>query len=331
MTFKVPLETSNLKISTVTLGATKADGGSRESVVKIGGETAMPFHFFDGDIPNKPAIAMEVFDQVPGRYPDVLKKRYGKLLEDPAAMAKECVEKYGAELISVRLVGAHPQDGDKSPEECVDVVKSVLSAVGVPLIITGVNHFEKNNAVMKKIAGECAGERLLFNWVEADNYKTIIASALAYDHCVVLQSPIDVNIAKQLNILAGNMGLTADRIVMDPMTSALGYGLDYGYTIAERLRLTGLESDEMLVYPIMFNVGKECAGIKEMIVPGDELPQLGNLDERAAIWEIVTTSSLLLAGGDLFIMYHPTAVRVIKKKIEDMFSSGKLPVNSSSN
>lgn len=318
MSFEIPVETYDLKVSTVTLGATEADGGTRKSVIKIGGAAAMPFHHFDGSLPHKPVVAMEVFDSPPRKYPEVLNEFYGGLLEKPAEMAKKCVEKYGAEAISVRLVGAHPHSGDKSPEECSGIVKSVLDAVGVPVIVTGVNSYEKNNEIMKRIAEDCQGERLLLNWVETDNYKTIVASALAYNHCVVLQSPIDVNIAKQLNILVKDMGLGDDRIVMDPMTSALGYGLDYGYTIAERLRLTALESDELLVYPMLFNVGYECSGIKEMHVDEEHWPEMGDLNKRAALWEIITASSLMLAGGDLFIMYHPKAVEVLKNKINEL-------------
>jgi len=189
----------------VKLGATKAEGGTRGKTYLVGGETCMPFHLWEGEMPNRPLVALEVFDKVSEKYPPALRKIYGNLLENPAEMAKVCVEKYGADLISVRLEGTHPEKGNRTPEESVALVKSVLTAVDVPLIITGHSHFDKNNEVLKAVAQACAGENLLLNWVEQDNYRTIAGAAIAYGHSVVSQSPIDVNIGKQMNILLTNM------------------------------------------------------------------------------------------------------------------------------
>jgi acetyl-CoA decarbonylase/synthase complex subunit delta len=232
----------------VMLGAGKEQGGTRKPV-KIGGDTAMPFHFWEGAMPNRPLVAMEVFDRVSPKYPEVLRSLWGDLLDNPAEMAKACVERHGADLISVRLEGTHPEKGNLSASEAVSVVKSVLAAVDVPLIVTGHSHFDRNNEVMKEIARECAGENLLLSWVEQDNYRTIAGAALAYGHTVVAQSPIDVNIAKQLSILLTNMNIPPERIVIDPVTSAVGYGIEYTYSVMERIRLTGLGGDRMLASP----------------------------------------------------------------------------------
>ena len=171
-------------------------------------------------MPNRPLVAMEVFDLVNEKYPAVLRGLYGDLLKDPVAMAKACVETFGADLISVRLEGTHPEKGNRSPEQSAELVKAILRAVDVPLIITGHNHFDKNNEVMKAVAQACAGENLLLNWVEQDNYRTIAGAAIAYGHSLVAQSPIDVNIAKQLKILLTNMDVKPEQIVTDPMTGA---------------------------------------------------------------------------------------------------------------
>ncbi|MEI8198254.1 MAG: hypothetical protein WCI73_20365, partial [Phycisphaerae bacterium] len=221
---KVPLKKSGAEVPvhTVTLGATQAKGGTRGRTYQIGGATAMPFHLWEGQMPHRPLVAMEVFDVVSPKYPPILREIYGKLLDNPAEMAKVCVEKYGADLISVRLEGTHPEKGNRSAEQALALVKSVLAAVDVPLIITGHNHFDRVNEVMKAVAQGCAGENLLLNWVETDNYRTIAGAALAYGHTVVAQTPIDVNMAKQLNILMGNMDVKPEQIVMDPMTGAMG-------------------------------------------------------------------------------------------------------------
>jgi acetyl-CoA decarbonylase/synthase complex subunit delta len=283
----------------------------------------MPFHLWEGEMPNRPLVAMEVFDRVSEKYPPVLREIYGGLLSQPAEMAKECVAKYGADLISVRLEGTHPEKGNRAPEQAVEVVKSVLAAVEVPLIVTGHSHFERNNEVMKAVAAACAGENLLLNWVEQNNYRTIAGAALAYGHCVVAQSPIDVNIGKQMNILLTNMDLKREQIVTDPLTGAMGYGIEYTYSVMERTRLTGLNGDPMLALPMMVCPGQECARIKELRATEKEMPNWGDLGRRAALWELTTAMSLLYAGADILILYHPQAVAALKRAIARLGDDGE--------
>jgi len=313
--FSVPAETVNVTIRTVTLGGS----GTRTSAVTIGGAAALPFRHFEGHAGCRPVVAMEVFDQAPKGYPDALRETYGALLNDPAAMARFCVEKLGAEAISVRLPGTHPEQGDKSPEAAADVVQDVLKAVGVPLIITGPNHYEKNNAVMKHIAAAFAGENLLLNWAETDNYKTIAAAAMGYNHCLAAQTPIDVNMCKQLNILLTNLGVAPEKIVIDPLTGALGYGLEYSYSVMERIRTSAFTGDPMLALPMLATPGYEVARTKESKAPRSAFPLWGPERERGALLEVATAMSLLNAGADLLILYHPVAARTLKRKIEEMW------------
>jgi acetyl-CoA synthase len=316
--FAIRREKAEVPVWTVKLGASKADGGTRGRTYTIGGAEVMPFHLWEGAMPNRPRVAMEVFDVVSEKYPPVLREIYGSVLNDPAAMAKLCVEKYGAELISVRLDGTHPERGNRTPEQAVAVVKAVLQAVDVPLIVTGHNHFDRVNEVMKAVAQACAGENLLLNWIEQNNYRTIAGAAIGYGHTLAAQSPIDVNIAKQLNILLTNMDVKPGQIVMDPMTGALGYGIEYTYSVMERIRLTGLGGDRMLAGPMIVSPGQECAKVKETRAAEKDFPAWGDLAKRAAQWELTTALGLLHAGADLFIMYHPDAVRELKKAIEAM-------------
>ena len=314
--FKVPEEKTAQAIRTVTLGGT----GTRTSAVTIGGSEALPFRHFEGKTGHRPVIAMEVFDQELRGFPQSLQEAYGSLLGNPAEMAKYCVEELGAEVISVRLNGTHPDNGDKSPEASADLIKDVLKAVGVPLIITGTNHFEKNNAVMKHIAASFAGENLLLNWAETDNYKTIAAAAMGYNHCIVAQAPIDVNMSKQMNILLTNMGVAADKIVIDPYTGALGYGLEYTYSVMERIRTSAFAGDSMLAMPMLVTPGYEVARTKESKAPVSAFPLWGPEGERGALLEIATATSLLNSGADLLVMYHPVAARTMKRKIDEMMA-----------
>jgi acetyl-CoA decarbonylase/synthase complex subunit delta len=302
----------------VKLGATKEEGGTRGRTYTIGGETCMPFHLWEGEMPHRPLVAMEVFDKVSEKYPPVLKDIYGDVLENPVRMARECVEKYGADLISVRLEGTHPEKGNRTPEQAVQLVKDVLAAVDVPLIITGHSHFDSINDVMKAVARACAGENLLLNWVEQDNYRTTAGAAIAYGHSIVTQSPIDVNISKQMNILVTNMDIKPEKIVMDPMTGAAGYGIEYTYSVMERIRLTALNGDKMLAGPMIVSPGQECAKIKEVKAPEADFPAWGDLGKRVAMWESATALNLLYGGADLLIMYHPEAVKQIKKTIHKL-------------
>ncbi|MBU1692771.1 MAG: acetyl-CoA decarbonylase/synthase complex subunit delta [Verrucomicrobia bacterium] len=318
MSFEIPKEPSHYPVRTVKIGATAAEGGTRTSTVTIGGATAMPFHSFEGRMPHRPVVAMEVFDAPPKRYPKGLMDVYGDVLDKPVEMARRCVDQFGAEMISVRLDGTHPDRGDKSPEAAAELVRAVLAAVGVPLIITGHSNFAKINDVMRKIAEATAGENCLINWAEKDNYKTIAACCLAHGHCIVAQSPIDVNIGKQLNIQLTDLSFPADKIVMDPLSSAIGYGLEYTYSIMERIRLAGLGGDDMLRMPMMITPGRESALCKESLAAEKDFPKWGREDRRTAYWEIAMTMSLLMAGAELLILYHPKAVEVARTKIREL-------------
>ncbi len=314
--FEIPRERPIETIERVTLGATSDQGGTRGRTVTVGGQNCLSFHYFEGNIPFRPVLAMEVFDTGSRKCSPALREAWSELLDRPAEMARKAVDEYGAEMISVRLEGTHPEKGNRSPEAALDLVREVLAAVEVPLIVTTHNHFDSANEVMKRVAAGCAGERLLLNWVVAENYRTIAGLALAYGHCVVAQSPIDVNMAKQLNILLSNMDLPRDRLIMDPLASALGYGLEYVYSVMERIRLTGLGGDSALTFPMIACVGQEAWKVKEASAPGSAFPAWGDLTRRAVGWEVQTAMPLVLAGADLVVLYHPESLAAIRRNVD---------------
>ena len=301
------------EISTVSIGAAKQEGGTRSKIIKIGGEKSLPCLFKEGGLPNKPEIAFEIMDITPSDWPAALSASYGKALNDPLEWADKCVRDYKADILCIRLLGAHPDFGDKSPEEEAGLIKKLLKRVNVPLVILGSGDDAKDNLVLPAASEAAKGERCLIGSAVQDNYKTIVASVLADGHNIIAESPIDINIAKQLNILISDMGLALERIVMDPTTGALGYGLEYAYSIMERARLAALSGDKTVASPFVCFVGQEAWRAKE--AKSDDLP------EQGIIWEALTATALIQAGADLLVMRHPQAIEKTKQYIDNLFRS----------
>ena len=302
------------KVGEVVLGATKAEGGTRSQTITVGGDSTLPFLHFEGEVPNRPVIAMEVQDMVPEWSPEVT-KNFKDVIGDPAAWAAKCVKEYGADLIYLKLNGADPERGNASPEDCAETVKKVLGAVGVPLIVVGCGVEEKDNEVLPAVAEAAAGENLLLGVAKQDNYKTLTAACMVHKHCIIAQSPIDINIAKQLNILISEMNLPISRIVIDPSVGALGYGIEYTYSIMERMRIGALTGDKMLSMPVICAIGYEAARAKEANAGVDQFPGWGDLAERAVLWEAMTSAAFLQAGGHIFVLRHPRSVALVKQSI----------------
>ncbi len=306
------------KINTVTLGATKEQGGTRTSTVTIGGDATMPFLHFEGEMPLAPVVAIEIWDINPTEWNPLLKEVYADVLGNPAAWAKKAVEVYGADLIYLRLKGADPDLGNKSPEECAKVVKDVLAAVGVPLIVVGCGIDEVDNAVIPVVAEATAGENLLLGVAKQDHYKSVAAAAMVHKHKVLALSPLDINICKQLNIMITEMGLPAENIIIDPSSAGLGYGIEYTYSILERGRMGALAGDKMLSMPVCSTVGFEAWRAKEANASEEDFPGWGNLAERAILWEAMTAVGLTQGGAHIMVMRHPQAIQLFRKNIAEL-------------
>ena len=318
MSFEVPVEKWSTVVNTVTLGATSDNGGTRASTVTLGGAATLPFLHFEGQIPNRPVLAMEVLDAAPKEWPDALAKPFGDVLGDPAAWARKCVEEFGAEAICLRLVSAHPDNQDTSPDHAAEVVKKVLGAVGVPLIIWGCGDDAKDNEVMLRASEAAAGENCALGTARQENYKTITAACLADGHKLITEAPIDINIIKQVNILVSDMGLSTDRIIMYQATGGLGYGMEYAYSIMERSRLAALSGDKMLSMPMLAVVGSEAWRAKEAKAADEEGAHWGPQAKRGPIWEAVTANCFLHGGVDMVILWHPEAVKLVKHTLDGL-------------
>ncbi len=306
------------KVYEVTIGATKSEGGTRAQAIKLGGQGTLPNLAAEGVLPNKPQIALEIWDVVPTDWPEELTRNYQDVFFDPLAWAEKCVKTYKAASLCIRLAGAHPDFGNKKPEEEAKLISNLLKKVSVPLIILGCGDDEKDNAVLIACCEAAKGERCLVGNAAQDNYKTLTAAVLADGHNIIAESPIDINIAKQLNILISDMGLGVERIVINPTVGALGYGLEYTYSIMERARLSALAGDKMMALPFICMVGQESWRAKEARASVEEFSYLGPEKDRGIIWEAMTAVALIQAGGDLLVMRHPQAAEKVNKYIEKL-------------
>jgi acetyl-CoA decarbonylase/synthase complex subunit delta len=306
-------------VNEVTIGATAAEGGTRTSVVKVGGAKALPFHQFEGEIGNKPVIAAHIVDTPPEEWPEMLRKEYEDVYKDVGAWARKCVDELGVAMIALSLDGIHPDKGNLDDAHAVEVVKKLKDSVGVPLIIWGCGFPEKDNAVLPKVSQALKGERALLGSATQDNYKTIAAVALADGHNVIAEAPIDINIGKQVNILLTDMDFPLERVVMFQTTGALGYGLEYVYSIQERERLAALGGDRMMAMPMLATVGHEAWRAKEAKAAEADFPEWGPETKRGPMWEIVTAMGMLISGGDIMLMRHPQAIRTVSKMIDKLY------------
>ena len=314
-TIAVPTEKWTGKVTEVTLG-----GDSRKKVT-IGGETTLPFLHFEGSVPNRPVIAIDIEDRPPEDWSPVLGDAWGDALSaGPGAWAQKAIEA-GADLVALTLKSADPDAGNTGPSEAVEAVKQVLDAVDVPLIVYGPGIAEKDNEVLVAVADATSGQGLALGLCEDKNYRTIVATCIANGHVAIANTPIDINLAKQLNILLMDMGMPADRILIDPTTGALGYGLEYTYSVMERLRLAALQGDAMTSMPMIVNPGREAWRFKEAKTAEGVPAEWGDLEERGIAWEAVTAISLLHAGANILVMRHPKAVALVKTAIDKLTAS----------
>ena len=296
--------------------------GKGDKAVTVGGETSYPFYQFEGEMPNKPRIAMEIWDMEPEEWPEAALAPFKDVVGDPAAWAKKCVDDFGAEMIVMQLKSADPNAEDASPADVSAKVKKVLDAVDVPLILWGTTNIEKDEELFKQICEDHEGAQLTIGPVEDKNHKGIGAAAMGYGHTVISSSPIDVNLAKQVNILLENLGMPMDRIIVDPTTGGLGYGLEYSYSVMERLSMAAMaQGDDKLQFPIINNLANEVWKCKEAKQSVEEAPTLGDPERRGILMEAVGAVCYLMAGSNVLIMRHPEAIRMTKAFI-DLIADG---------
>ncbi len=308
------IEKWSLEISTVEIGATEQENGSRAYKVKVGGQKTLPFLYFEGRIPNKPAIFAEVIDYLPEDLWPLFYQEFNNMIKDPFQWIKE-IEKTAPDGICIRLLSCHPDIKNSSIDYIKSFINEVLKTTKLPLIILGCDHIEKDIEILPVVCEITGGEKILVGPAVKENYKTIALSSFACGHSVIAQTPLDINLAKQLNILINDVGIPLDRIVMHHTTGGLGYGFEYCYSIMERCRLSGLQGDKVMATPIINLIAEETWKTKEAKVSLEEEPLWGEPVKRAIVWETTTAIGYLLAGSDILVLAHPESIVNVKNYI----------------
>jgi acetyl-CoA decarbonylase/synthase, CODH/ACS complex subunit delta len=312
MALEIPKTTYNGKIKEIQLGRDNQK-------VTVGGESCYPFYLFEGKMPNQPRIAMEVYDSPPQEWPAAALEPFAGVTDDPAKWAVKCIQDYGAEMICLQLTSTDPNGMNRGADEAAATALKVAEAISVPLIVWGTANLEKDTEVLRKVSEVCQGKNLILGPVEEGDHKKIGAAAIGYRHTVVASTPIDINLAKQLNILLGNLGVPDNLLVMDPTVSSIGYGIEYCYSVMERVRAAALtQSDDKLQYPLIANIAKETWKTKEVKILEQDDPKFGDAKKRGILLEAMSAMCLLLAGADILIMRHPEAIKLVKEMVGEL-------------
>jgi len=311
--FETPKEKFAGRIREVAIGATREHGGTRGKRLVVGGSNGLPFHTFESEMPHVPTVVMDVVDTV-RVLPEELVKSIGPVVKEPVEWARRCEREWGADAIVLKLQSANPEEENRPVEECEALFKEVLRATTVPLLVYGCGFEEKDAKVMEAISNAGKGERLFLGLAEEKAFKSIAAASMANGHGLVAFSNLDINLAKQINILLLDFGVKPENIIMDPLMAALGMGLEYSYSVIERLRLAALMGDPVLQMPIICDCSCAWAAPEAL----EEDPRKGSPELRGVNWETMTAYAAIVAGADLVIMRHPQSVAKLRAALADL-------------
>ncbi|MFX1533166.1 MAG: CO dehydrogenase/acetyl-CoA synthase subunit delta [Promethearchaeota archaeon] len=320
LSFHASSEEYTGSIMEVPMGATRADGGTRERVLTLGGHKTLPFHSPESP---RPVITFDVFDMKPS-LPKPIKRMFTDVMESPGEWARKAVKDYKADAITIHLISTDPYIKDTPAKEAAKTVEEVLQAVKVPLVIGGSGNNEKDPNVLAKCAEVAEGERCLLasanlNFGDKGNLK-LVEAAKKYHHNVLSWTSIDINDQKKLNSFLLNNGIERDQLIQDPTTASLGYGYEYSFSIYERIKLAGLKGDHLLDFPCSAGV-TNAWGAREAYRSEKKEPKWGPRDLRGVLWEATAAFILSLVGADLFMMLHPTSVSLFKEMVQQMYQS----------
>lgn len=302
----------NAKINAVEVG-------TGDKKITIGGENVLPFYTFDDAVANAPKVGIEITDGGLDNEPDCIKKYY-EGCTSVVDMAKKAATFEGVDFLSIRLEGGDPNGLNKSAEELVAVLKEVADAVDLPLAVCGCKNVEKDAELLDKASAALEGRNVMIMAAKEDNYKTIGASAgLAYKQTVGAESAVDINLAKQLNVLLTQLGVNGQNIVMNVGTASAGYGFEYVVSTMDRVKAAALsQSDATLQMPIVTPVASEVWAVKESAASEADMPEWGDQEERGIDMEIETAAAVLVSGSNAVILRHPESVKTISKLIKEL-------------
>ncbi len=299
MDYKAPVESYTGVVREITIGKGKKS-------LKIGGENTLPLHFFDEGLhPNPPRFVLEVLDMEPQDWPKHTIEPYRDVISNPVGWAKKCQD-FAVDAVSLFLMSTDPAVKDTPADRAAALAKEVAEAIDVPLIVYGSGDEHKDAEVLSQVAKACDGMNLLMGPVLKENYEVVGKAILEHGHTAIAQSPLDINLLKELNVKLGKF-FPPDRIVIDPLSSALGYGMEYSFSLMERVKQIGIMTkDSMTMMPIMANVGAECWKTK----------QAKENKEQGLLWEGITALALLMAGANIVVLRHPETLRLVRETTE---------------
>jgi acetyl-CoA decarbonylase/synthase complex subunit delta len=274
--------------------------------LKIGGENILPLHFFDeGSNPNPVKFALEVLDMEPQDWPKHAVEPFEDAISNPVSWAKKCQD-FGVDAVSLFLMSTDPAAKNAPADKAAALTKEVAEAIDVPLIVYGSGDEKKDAEVLPRVAEVCDGMNLLIGPVLKEDYEVVGKAILDHGHTAIAQSPLDINLLKELNVKLSKF-FPPDRIVIDSLSSALGYGMEYSFSLIERVKQIGvITKDNMTMMPIIANLGGECWKTK----------QAKENKEQGLLWEGITALSLLLAGANIIVLRHPETLKLVREMIE---------------
>lgn len=312
MPFNQKPQKFNATINTVTIG-------TGDKAITLGGESVFPFYTFDGPIDNAPKVGVEITDLGFENASEGIKAYY-EGCTTIAEMAKKASEMEGADFVVLSLEGGDPNGEDKSVDELIAIVKEVGAAVDCPLVVEGSKNVDKDADLLAKVADALQGKNAVIMPAKEENYKAVGAAAgLAYDQNVGAESAVDINLAKQLNVITTQLGVKPEKIVMNIGTATVGYGYEYVVSTMDRIKGAALSQDDaMLQMPIITPVASETWSVKESMASEADMPEWGPVEERGISMEIMTAAADLVSGSNAVILRHPQSVATISKMIKEL-------------
>ena len=312
MPFNQKPQKFNAKINAVTIG-------SGDKTVTIGGENSFPFYTFDAPTENTAKIGVEISDLGLDEFSEGVKAYY-EGATTMAEIAQKAAAIEGADFVALILDGGDPNGANKSTEELIGELKEIADAVDLPLVVCGCKNVEKDAELFSKAAEALNGKNAVILSAKEENYKTVGAAAgLAYKQVVGAESAVDINLAKQLNVLISQLGVDSKSVVMNVGSAAVGYGFEYVISTMDRVKAAALgQADAQLQMPIITPVADEAWNVKEAMASEDDMPEWGNQEERGIGMEVSTAASVLACGSNAVILKHPTSVATISKLIKEM-------------
>ncbi|MCF7629344.1 MAG: acetyl-CoA decarbonylase/synthase complex subunit delta [Lachnospiraceae bacterium] len=293
--------------------------GTGDKAVKIGGENVFPLYSFDAAIENAPKVGIEITDFGMEHEPECIKKYY-EGCATLADMARKAASMEGVDFLSFRMEGGDPNGANKSTEELIGELKEIADAVDLPLVVCGCKNVEKDAELFSKAAEALNGKNAVILSAKEENYKTVGAAAgLAYKQVVGAESAVDINLAKQLNVLISQLGVDSKSVVMNVGTAAVGYGFEYVISTMDRVKAAALQQgDANLQMPIITPVASEAWGVKEAMASETDAPEWGSQEERGIDMEVETAMAVIAAGSNAVILKHPESIKIISGLMKEL-------------